>query len=88
MRRRTSDQKRDAMSVQASTHLSLDVKNAAAACAGDLAYGHKGRAVEVAGELRVLNERALIDESKKLLARDKVVVLAVHFAGAGQAGGV
>ena len=66
------------------THLGLDVKNAAAACAGDFADGHERCSVEVARELCVLDERALVDEPEELFAVDKGVVFAVHLAGAGE----
>ena len=53
-----------------------------------LVYGHEGGAVIVAGELGVLDEGIFLDELLEFFTGDKVVVFAVHFARAGQAGGV
>ena len=70
------------------THLSLDVQDTTTAALSDLAHGHEGRAIVVPRELSVLDERLLAKEPRELVARDKVVVLAVLLTWSRIAGGV
>lgn len=67
------------------TYLRLDVEQTSPVCVFDLPDGHEARAVEVPGELGVLNERALADELLEFVVGHEVVVVAVRLAGAGRA---
>ena len=63
------------------TYLRLDVEEASPSGFFDLTDGHEAGAVEVAGELGVLDEGALGDELLELVLGDEVVVFAMDLAG-------
>ena len=57
-----------------------DVEDAAAAALCDVAHGHEGRAIEVAGELGMFYESVFLQESLEPIMRNEVIVFAVFLA--------
>lgn len=72
----------------ASTHLHLNVQNAAPAPVPHVLDRLHAGAVEIAAELRVLDKPIGLDQLCEVVARDEVVLAAVLLAGARVAGGV
>jgi hypothetical protein len=72
--------------VRGRSYLGLDVKNTAFALLLDLADGGEAGAVEVVGELGMLDERILGEQMLELVTGDKVVVLPFFFSRSGRTG--
>lgn len=71
-----------------SRYLGIDIEDAAFALALDVTHGIETGAVKIARKLGVLYKCAASDEVFEAVFGDKVVVLAIDFARAGEAGGV